>query len=72
VIAFIAIRKFAGIRALHACWLGPQAAGFVHGVMNTDNMSILGITIDLNVFGFLGDYNEGCVILAAPTPDNQV
>ncbi len=30
--------------------------GFVHGVMNTDNMSILGLTIDYGPFGFLDSY----------------
>lgn len=30
-----------------------QAVGFVHGVLNTDNMSILGETIDYGPFGFL-------------------
>lgn len=34
-----------------------QALGFCHGVMNTDNMSILGITFDYGPFGFLDDYN---------------
>jgi uncharacterized protein YdiU (UPF0061 family) len=33
--------------------------GFVHGVMNTDNMSILGQTIDYGPYGWLEDYNEG-------------
>ncbi|WP_427980491.1 protein adenylyltransferase SelO [Agarivorans sp.] len=33
-----------------------QAEGFCHGVMNTDNMSILGLTIDYGPFGFLDDY----------------
>lgn len=33
-----------------------QAVGFAHGVMNTDNMSILGLTIDYGPFGFLDDY----------------
>jgi uncharacterized protein YdiU (UPF0061 family) len=32
-----------------------QNAGFCHGVMNTDNMSILGMTIDYGPFGFLED-----------------
>ncbi|GAB3758481.1 YdiU family protein [Ramlibacter monticola] len=36
--------------ALVAQW---QAAGFCHGVMNTDNMSILGLTIDYGPFQFL-------------------
>jgi uncharacterized protein YdiU (UPF0061 family) len=30
-----------------------QAVGFMHGVMNTDNMSILGITLDYGPFGFM-------------------
>jgi uncharacterized protein YdiU (UPF0061 family) len=34
-----------------------QAQGFSHGVMNTDNMSILGLTIDYGPFGFLETYN---------------
>lgn len=34
-----------------------QAVGFAHGVMNTDNMSILGLTIDYGPFGFLDDYD---------------
>lgn len=31
--------------------------GFVHGVMNTDNMSILGLTIDYGPYGWLDDFN---------------
>ena len=34
-----------------------QAVGFCHGVMNTDNMSILGLTIDYGPFGFLDAHN---------------
>jgi len=34
-----------------------QAVGFAHGVMNTDNMSILGLTIDYGPYGFLDAYN---------------
>jgi serine/tyrosine/threonine adenylyltransferase len=30
-----------------------QAVGFCHGVMNTDNMSILGLTLDYGPFGFM-------------------
>ncbi|QYY32962.1 MULTISPECIES: protein adenylyltransferase SelO [Cupriavidus] len=39
-----------------------QAIGFCHGVMNTDNMSILGLTIDYGPFGFLDafDANHIC------------
>ena len=32
--------------------------GFVHGVMNTDNMSILGLTIDYGPYGWLEDYDS--------------
>ncbi|WP_260258927.1 protein adenylyltransferase SelO [Vibrio intestinalis] len=34
-----------------------QAVGFCHGVMNTDNMSILGQTFDYGPFAFLDDYD---------------
>eukprot|EP00123_Amoebidium_parasiticum_P015669 comp23099_c0_seq2/m.37116 comp23099_c0_seq2/g.37116 ORF comp23099_c0_seq2/g.37116 comp23099_c0_seq2/m.37116 type:complete len:442 (-) comp23099_c0_seq2:123-1448(-) len=34
-----------------------QCVGFVHGVLNTDNMSLLGLTIDYGPFGFLDTYN---------------
>ncbi|STX08319.1 selenoprotein O-like protein [Klebsiella pneumoniae] len=33
-----------------------QTVGFAHGVMNTDNMSILGLTIDYGPYGFLDDF----------------
>ena len=38
-----------------------QAVGFAHGVMNTDNMSILGLTIDYGPFGFLDAFDPGFV-----------
>ena len=38
-----------------------QAFGFAHGVMNTDNMSILGETFDFGPFGFLDEYNPGFI-----------
>ena len=38
-----------------------QAVGFCHGVMNTDNMSILGLTIDYGPFQFLDAFNPGHV-----------
>src|SRR4051812_47135162 len=59
-----------GLDPLHAC-LGEvvrrtaamvahwQAVGFAHGVMNTDNMSILGLTIDYGPFGFLDGFDPG-------------
>jgi uncharacterized protein YdiU (UPF0061 family) len=34
-----------------------QSVGFNHGVMNTDNMSIIGDTIDYGPFGFLDAYD---------------
>ncbi len=36
-----------------------QAVGFMHGVMNTDNMSILGLTLDYGPFGFMDGFNQG-------------
>ncbi len=44
--------------ALLAQW---QAVGFCHGVMNTDNMSILGLTIDYGPFGFLDAFDPNHV-----------
>lgn len=38
-----------------------QAVGFAHGVMNTDNMSILGLTLDFGPYGFLDDYDPGFI-----------
>ncbi|KAF3637213.1 UPF0061 protein [Capsicum annuum] len=34
-----------------------QGVGFTHGVMNTDNMSVLGLTIDYGPFGFLDAFD---------------
>lgn len=39
---------------LIALW---QAYGFIHGVMNTDNMSVLGITLDYGPFGFIEEFD---------------
>jgi uncharacterized protein YdiU (UPF0061 family) len=55
--------------ALYAAWFASvcertalmiahwMRVGFVHGVMNTDNMSILGLTIDYGPYGWIDDYN---------------
>ena len=55
--------------ALHAAWFSEvcvrsaemvahwMRVGFVHGVMNTDNMSILGLTIDYGPYGWIDDYD---------------
>ena len=40
--------------AMVAKW---QLVGFCHGVLNTDNMSILGLTIDYGPFGFLDHFD---------------
>lgn len=39
---------------LVALW---QCVGFCHGVLNTDNMSVLGLTIDYGPFGFMDHYD---------------
>jgi uncharacterized protein YdiU (UPF0061 family) len=58
---YLALLREASLRTadLVAHW---QAVGFCHGVMNTDNMSILGLTIDYGPFGFLDafDANHIC------------
>lgn len=38
-----------------------QSVGFAHGVMNTDNMSILGLTLDYGPYGFLDAYDPGFI-----------
>ncbi len=55
--------------AIHAAWFEEvcrrtadlvvdwMRVGFVHGVLNTDNMSILGLTIDYGPYGWLEDYD---------------
>jgi len=43
---------------LVASW---QGIGFCHGVMNTDNMSIVGVTLDYGPFSMLDDFEYGFV-----------
>ncbi|NYT83475.1 YdiU family protein [Alcaligenaceae bacterium] len=38
-----------------------QTAGFCHGVMNTDNMSILGLTLDYGPYGFMDAFQANHV-----------
>ena len=54
---YLAMLQEVGLRTAHlmAQW---QAVGFCHGVMNTDNMSILGLTLDYGPFGFMETYNS--------------
>lgn len=40
---------------------GWQAQGFAHGVLNSDNMSILGDTFDFGPFAFIDDYQPGFI-----------
>ena len=59
----------AASRETYAAWLAEisrrtavmvahwMRVGFVHGVMNTDNMSILGLTIDYGPYGWLENYD---------------
>ncbi len=55
---YLALLKevIASTASLIAHW---QSVGFCHGVMNSDNMSIHGITIDYGPFGFLDAYDAG-------------
>ncbi|MCY7314167.1 MAG: YdiU family protein [Rubrivivax sp.] len=60
-----------GTAAPYAAWLQEvaertarlmaqwQAVGFCHGVMNTDNLSILGLTLDYGPFGFMDAFDPG-------------
>ena len=43
---------------LMAAW---QSVGFAHGVMNTDNFSIAGLTLDYGPYGFLEAYDPGFI-----------
>jgi len=55
-------RLFAEITRLTAHLMAHwQSVGFTHGVMNTDNMSILGLTLDYGPFGFLDTYQADFV-----------
>lgn len=40
---------------------GWQAVGFCHGVLNTDNMSILGLTLDYGPYGFVDAFEPGYI-----------
>ena len=54
------VRWFAEVRtrtvSLVVDWM---RVGFVHGVLNTDNMSILGLTIDYGPYGWLENFDPG-------------
>jgi serine/tyrosine/threonine adenylyltransferase len=55
---YVGLLREVTVRTAHmiAHW---QAVGFMHGVMNTDNMSILGLTIDYGPFGFMEAFDPG-------------
>ena len=55
-------RFFAEVVARTATLIAQwQAVGWAHGVMNTDNMSILGLTLDYGPYGFMDDYDAGFI-----------
>jgi len=54
-IYFELVDKSANLLAL---W---QAYGFMHGVMNTDNFSIAGLTIDYGPFAFMDNFEKYCI-----------
>ncbi len=56
--AYIKLLKEVADRSLEMV-MHWQRVGFVHGVMNTDNMSILGLTIDYGPYGWLEGYDHG-------------
>ncbi len=65
--------ELAGLPDRHVLWFDEvvtrtahmaahwQAIGFAHGVMNTDNMSILGDTLDYGPFGFMDGFEPGFI-----------
>lgn len=57
-LALLLEQVIARTASLIARW---QAVGFSHGVMNTDNMSILGLTIDYGPYGFMDDWQPGFI-----------
>ena len=54
----------AGKAQLVAQWM---LVGFIHGVMNTDNMSVMGETIDYGPCAFLDEYEPGKVFSSIDT-----
>ena len=51
---------FSEVAARTACMVTHwMRVGFVHGVMNTDNMSILGLTIDYGPYGWVDNFDPG-------------
>jgi len=51
-------RVVEGTAALVAQWM---AVGFTHGVLNTDNMSVIGVTLDYGPYGFFDEFDPGFV-----------
>ena len=51
---FVVIAERTAVMVAH--WM---RVGFVHGVMNTDNMSILGLTIDYGPYGWVDNFDAG-------------
>ena len=57
---YLALFEEVMIRTAHMISLWQQV-GFSHGVMNTDNMSILGLTLDYGPYGFMDEYDPGFI-----------
>ena len=56
--AYVEWIRQVGLRTVETV-LGWMRVGFVHGVMNTDNLSILGHTIDYGPYGWLEGFDPG-------------
>ncbi len=66
---YVIARHFPGLEERYPEWLEAvtvrtarlmaewQAAGFAHGVMNTDNMSVIGVTLDYGPYAFLDAFD---------------
>lgn len=55
---YLAFIKLVAQQTIHTV-MHWQRVGFVHGVMNTDNMSILGLTIDYGPYGWVDGFDYG-------------
>ncbi|XP_074296005.1 uncharacterized protein LOC141623751 isoform X1 [Silene latifolia] len=51
---------------------GWQEVGFTHGVLNTDNMSILGLSIDYGPFGFLDAFDPSFSSSTTDLPERSI
>uniref|UniRef100_A0A8C4RJ00 Selenoprotein O n=1 Tax=Erpetoichthys calabaricus TaxID=27687 RepID=A0A8C4RJ00_ERPCA len=61
ILDFYVVQRTARLVALWQCM------GFCHGVLNTDNMSILGLTIDYGPYGFMDRFDPDFICNASDT-----